>query len=415
MRQRVLFAGGATGGHLYPALALAAALRARGGIEPVFLTEGGEITERILEPEAVVRLRSEPWTGRRPLRAAASARRLGRLLRTERIAAVVALGGRPGIVPGMWARWTRRPLFLLEQNRVLGRANRVLLPLATRIFLSFEDTEPADRLHDRSLRLGCPVRGSFRPLPFPDPGDPPRLLVLGGSQGAGDLNDLAPAALAAARTGREWRVVHISGPGKEKGIEARYRESGLLASVRPFLQDPAEAFGDAHLVIARAGGSTVAELTAVGRGSLLLPYPHHRDRQQFRNAAALVEGGAAEEIPLDPARVAERIDALRAEGASSALRAMGDAARALGRPDAAERIADVIATHLDGDPSRRRDVRGVDATPRAVGDASADPVSVGSPSTAVGAAPSGSGPSGAASSGAASSGMGPRGEGKGER
>jgi len=360
---RILFAGGASGGHLYPGLAVAEELRRRGGVEPIFLTEGDPRTDAILAPHGIRTLRAESLPARRPWRWGAAGGRLARILSRERIEAVVALGGRPGLLPGAWARWQRRPLFLLEQNRVLGRANRLLLPLSTRIFLSFDDTAPERALRHRGLRLGCPVRSAFTPAALPD--GPPRLLVLGGSQGAQDVNDLAPAALAAASSGREWRVIHICGPGKEKGIEEQYRAGGVLATVRAFLQDPSAALRDAALVIARAGGSTIAELTAVGRGSLLLPYPHHRDRHQFRNAEAICERGGAEMVSTDAVELAARLDTLFAD--ASRRSAMAAAARAAGRPAAAARIADVIATHLDCDPVRRRDARGVDSRPHVVG------------------------------------------------
>ena len=338
--RRVLFAGGATGGHLYPALALARALEAIAPIDPVFLVGKSSLSQSILEPERVRQFVLAPLP-RSPLGGMGALRRAMKSLDDERIDAVIALGGRPGVLPGLWARWRRRPIFLLEQNRVLGRANRLLLPCAERIFLSFEDTEPEGRLREQALRLGCPVRESFRPTPLPE--GERLLLVLGGSQGAQAINELVPQALEQAKV--PWRVLHICGAGKESSLEETYRRLGLLATVRPFLQDPSSALSRAALVVARAGGSTIAELTAVGRGSLLLPYPHHKDRQQFRNADALVSRGAAELITDDAAALAARLDAL-AESTKQ-REAMAEAARALGRPNAAARIADVIATHLD--------------------------------------------------------------------
>jgi UDP-N-acetylglucosamine--N-acetylmuramyl-(pentapeptide) pyrophosphoryl-undecaprenol N-acetylglucosamine transferase len=359
VNRRILFAGGASGGHIYPGLALAEDLAHRGEVEALFLSGGDALAESILAPRGIRTLPDPVSAGGAPWRWGLAGRRLARCLDREGIDAVVALGGRPGLLPGAWARWNRRPLFLLEQNRVLGRANRLLLPLSTRIFLSFEDTEPEAPLRHRALRLGCPVRREFSPADA-QAGEP-LLLVLGGSQGALDLNEIAAAAIAATRV-RPLKVIHICGPGKEKGIEERYRAAGVLASVQGFLQDPSGALRQATLVLARAGGSTIAELTAVGRGSLLLPYPHHRDRHQFRNADALVAAGAAELIEGDSASLVARLDALLDEPGRCA--AMARAARSLGRPDAAARIADVIATHLDCDPSRRRDARGRDCSPR---------------------------------------------------
>ena len=338
--RRVLFAGGATGGHLFPALALARALTESASIDPVFLVGESSLARSILEPERVRQL-TLPTPAKSPLAGIGALRRSMKVLDDERIDAVIALGGRPGVIPGLWARWRRRPLFLLEQNRVLGRANRLLLPCAERIFLSFDETEPALRLREQALRLGCPVRSTFRPTPLPE-GDR-ILLVLGGSQGAQAINELVPQALEHANA--PWRIFHVCGAGKEAALEETYRRLGLLATVRPFLQDPSGALSRSALVVARAGGSTIAELTAVGRGSLLLPYPHHKDRHQFHNADALVSRGAAELVPDDATALAARLDAL----AESRVQreAMAEAAGALGRPDAAARIADVIITHLD--------------------------------------------------------------------
>ncbi len=358
MRLKILFVGGATGGHLYPAVALADELRRRGEVDPVFLSVpsargDGErsLVDTILEPAGMRTLCGESLPRGAPLQWPSCLRRVSRVLGSEPIDAVVALGGRPGVIPGLWARWRRKPLFLLEQNRVLGRANRLLLPLAERIFLSFADTFPESRLRDRAVRLGCPVRPSF--VPTPPEGGTPTILVLGGSQGAKDLNELAVAALTASA--HRWRVHHICGPGKESGLVDRYRSAGVLATVRPFLQDPATALRGASLVLARAGGSTIAELTAVGRGSLLLPYPHHRDRHQFMNAEALVEQGAAEVIDLSSEALVHRLDHFFLD--RGARDSMSLAAREIGSPDATDRIADVLATHLDCDPLRRQDAR----------------------------------------------------------
>ncbi len=359
MRLKILFVGGATGGHLYPAVALADELRRRGEVDPIFLSvpsargEGERsLVETILEPAGMRTLCGESLPRGAPLRWPSCLRRVSRVLGSEPIDAVVALGGRPGVIPGLWARWQRKPLFLLEQNRVLGRANRLLLPLAERIFLSFADTAPESKLRSRAVRLGCPVRPSFVPTP-PVEGTP-TILVLGGSQGAKDLNELAVTALTASS--HRWRVHHICGPGKESGLADRYRSAGVLATVRPFLQDPAAALRGASLVLARAGGSTIAELTAVGRGSLLLPYPHHRDRHQFMNAEALVEQGAAEVIDLSSEGLIGRLDHFFLD--REARDALSFAARKIGSPDATSRIADVLATHLDCDPLRRQEAQG---------------------------------------------------------
>ena len=230
MRRRILFVGGETGGHLYPALALAEELAGRGEVDPVFLTSGGPLATRILEPHGVRTVIGEAPSTVRPLAIGTSGRRLVRILDRERIDAVVALGGRPGVIPGLWARWRRRPLFLLEQNRVLGRANRALLPLATRIFLSFDDTSPEERLRDRALRLGCPVRPSFVPSP-PPATDSPVLLVLGGSQGALDINGPAPTVPGGSSTSAV--PTRRKGSPPSTGLRVCLRRFGRSCKIQP--------------------------------------------------------------------------------------------------------------------------------------------------------------------------------------
>lgn len=352
-RTEVLFVGGPSGGHIYPAIALAEELARLTGLRPRFLYGSRPIERSIIATSGfdATEVPALEVTSARSLRVAH--RFLSRELDWSRVAAVIATGGRAALLPAWVARRRRRPIFALEQNRVVGRAQRWLLRAATRLFLSFDDTSGPRRLDRVSLRLGCPVRSSFRPTPLP--GGEPTLLVLGGSQGSRAINQLVVDTLRHPEwrpSWDGWRVVHLTGHGKSESehdatrLEAVYREAGVEAEVMEYCADPATLLARCHLVLARAGGSTIAEMSAIGRGGLFVPYPHHRDRQQFLNAEALVEVGAADVLPEDPAAFARAL----ADRDRSVLERMARAARSIGRPEAATRIAEVIATHLERFP-----------------------------------------------------------------
>ena len=344
MSAAVLFAGSGTGGHLYPGLAVAEVLARECALEPHFLCGDRPVELHILEHGGFPR---HPLPAPRAL--GVHLRALRRLLAELRPAAVVGLGGGASVPAAMLAALGGRPLFLLEQNRVLGRANRWLLRAARRVFLSYPDTRGPRLLRHRAVATGCPVRAGFRPEPIPGDG-PPAVLVLGGSLGAAAINDLVVATLPALSGLRgKVRFVHLRGHGKGTSLTDAYREHGFPDTcVHEYLDDPAQALREASLVIARSGGSTCAELAAVGRAALLLPYPHHRDRQQFHNAAALVDAGAASVLDGDPGQLADRLRELAADRLR--LAAMGQAARALAPEPAAPIIAHAIATHLECAP-----------------------------------------------------------------
>ncbi len=345
----ILFAGGGTGGHLYPGLALAEALRAASGLEPHFLTGDRPVARRILERSGFGAHYHPAWSRGGLRRWFDASRSVLRIFRELEPVAVVGLGGGESVLPVVRALAGWRPLFLIEQNRALGRANRLLAGRARRVFLAHDDTPLRRGVRRRALRLGCPVRGGFRPMPFPE--GLPSILVLGGSQGSDAINRLVEKALPAIAPWRErFRITHLAGADETAAQLARsYERHGIAADVRGFLDDPAPVLAAASLVVSRAGGSTCAELEAVGRGALLLPYPHHRDRHQFRNAEALVEAGGARVVSEDPVAFAAHLQELLEH--PTRLCALARAARARGRPDAALRIAEVISTHLERAPA----------------------------------------------------------------
>ncbi len=340
----VLFVGAHSGGHLYPAISIARALE-KLGVRSVFAGVGREIERDILGAEGF------PLHTVRDLRSPGAIpgawSSVGRLFAELDPAAVVGTGGAAALCPGIRAALSRRPLFLLEPNRILGRANRWLLRAATRIFLSFSDTRGPRTLRRRSLNYGCPVRPEFEPSALPEHGP---VLVLGGSQGSSDLNALVVEAVAHLdRSHVRLTVRHVAGPGHAAELGRRYQELGVEAEVVEYEADVADAIARSVLVVARSGGSTVSEVSAVGRGALYLPYPHHKDRQQFLNAEAPAVSGAAHVISRDPAALSRMLSDVLAD--RDRLERMADASIRRGRPSAARDIARVIATHIEALPT----------------------------------------------------------------
>lgn len=342
--KRILLSGGGTGGHLFPGIALAKALTELKVGYPLFLDHGKPMEQRVLKDAGIERVRA-PWGGGGG-RMAALARVLPALglLKRERIDAVVALGAQPGFAPGMAALVHRRPLFVLEQNRVIGLANRFLTRGARKVFLSCPLERSSRLLRSRSAVLGCPVRTGFRPTELPRT-TKPELLIFGGSQGSSDVNEAVLAAAGHFHQPDCFRVHHICGPGNESGIAETWREAGVEARVSPFLDDPAAALICSSLVLGRSGGSTIAELSAVGRPALLWPYPHHHDQHQLKNARFLEQNGAALVVDQeDPREIAVLIENLVRDVRK--LEEMARCSRELGHPDAAYRIAEMIGVHL---------------------------------------------------------------------
>ena len=259
-----------------------------------------------------------------------------------RPALVLGMGGFVSAPGGVAAWLLRRPLLIHEQNAIPGLANRVLARLATGIMESFTDTF-ARRGKGWLRTTGNPVRAAVSTLPppaerFADRGPALRVLVLGGSQGAEALNRSVPPA--AARVAQPLRIRHQAGDGHAGATRERYRAAGVDAAVTAFVDDVAEAYGWADIVVCRAGASTVAELSATGVGSILVPYPWAADDHQSANARFLERRGAAYVVPED-GDIAPRLATLLGElGADRGRRlAMAEAARRSGRRDAAERVA----------------------------------------------------------------------------
>jgi UDP-N-acetylglucosamine--N-acetylmuramyl-(pentapeptide) pyrophosphoryl-undecaprenol N-acetylglucosamine transferase len=352
----VLAAGG-TGGHLFPAEALAARLLADGGT--VYLTTDGRtdsFSERL--PGVTVHQVRAGRLGRGPLRAAVGiadiavgivqARRLLRQLRPD---AVVGFGGYASVPTMLAAAQLGLPTVIHEQNAVLGRANRMLAPWARSIGTGFSETiglRPQDR--GRAIHTGNPVRPAILALsavPYvaPSPDDAIELLVFGGSQGASVFAELVPAALALLPRGlrTRLRLSQQARPEDRAAVVERLESLGNTAEVKSFFTDMPQRLARAHLVICRSGASTIAELAIAGRPALLVPYPHAMDDHQSANARAFAAGGGGWVLPqadLSAATLAERLAALFQDAAT--LQQAAAAARAFSRDDAADRLASVM-------------------------------------------------------------------------
>ncbi|MFN3843599.1 MAG: undecaprenyldiphospho-muramoylpentapeptide beta-N-acetylglucosaminyltransferase [Rehaibacterium terrae] len=345
----VILAGG-TGGHIFPGLAVAQALRERavpvlwvgahGGMETRLVPAAGFAIETIaigaLRGKGMLTLLLAPL---RVLRAVAQA---WSLLRRHRPRAVISFGGFVAGPGGLAAWLQRRPLLVHEQNRAPGLTNRVLARIAQRVLCGFPDSFSGIDTET----VGNPVRAEIAVVPppaqrFAGREGALRLLVLGGSQGARALNVALPKALAALRHQLEVQVRHQCGQALHAEAERAYAEAGVAASVEPFIDDMAEAYGWADLVVCRAGALTLAELCAAGVGSVLVPFPQAVDDHQTRNAEYLVERGAARLVPQAD-DLAERLTANLREllADRAALLAMAQAARALAMPEAAQRVAE---------------------------------------------------------------------------
>lgn len=346
----ILIMAGGTGGHVFPALAVAEELRSAGHPVVWLGTQAG-LEARVVPaaglPMAWVRVRGLRGKGllrvlTAPFMLAGALLQAGSVLHRLRPRAVLGMGGFVTGPGGFMAWLLRRPLLIHEQNSVAGLTNRLLAPLATRVMEAFPGSLPV-RL--QPLHTGNPVRGAIiRVAPpaerFAGREGPMRLLVLGGSLGAQALNDSLPQALARIDTARRPRVRHQTGTRNLDAAREAYARAGVEAEIVPFIEDMAEAYAWADLVVCRAGALTIAELTAVGVAAILVPYPHAVDDHQTGNARYLVEAGAALLIPqpeLEAAALAEVIEDF-ARDPERRLR-MAAAARDLARPEAARVVA----------------------------------------------------------------------------
>lgn len=360
----IMLAAGGTGGHLFPAFALAEELKRRNVIVDLMTDMrgdryGGGFPARDIYqvPSATLASRSPGDIAKTMLTLARGTKAAFSVLGRVKPAAVVGFGGYPTYPPLVAARLRGIPTAIHEQNAVLGRANKLLAKRVTAIATSFERTKFLDgALLQKVTLTGNPVRqavmeAAARPYEAPAVDGIIRILIFGGSQGARFFSDTVPLALFALpdpiRT--RLRVVQQARGEDLERVQDAYLEANISAEVAPFFADLPERMAAAHLVIGRAGASTVAELTVMGRPSILVPLPHALDNDQLNNARRLAEAGGAwciEQRHLSPERLADELEKLLP--APDTLAAAARAAKTAGRPDAVRNLADFTLALAEG-------------------------------------------------------------------
>ncbi|WP_367718573.1 undecaprenyldiphospho-muramoylpentapeptide beta-N-acetylglucosaminyltransferase [Nitratireductor sp. GISD-1A_MAKvit] len=361
----VLLAAGGTGGHLFPAEALSHALRVRGWQVHLatdrraarFASAFSETDTHIVESATFgsknpIALLKSAWTIWRGVKQASV------LLQRLKPAAVVGFGGYPTLPPLYAASRRGIPALLHEQNAVMGRANRALAGRVQAIAGGFLPDEGP--LADKIVATGNPVRPAVveaagQPYRKAGAREPFRLLVFGGSQGAQFFSEALPQAIAGLSDELRGRLVvtQQARPEDEAKVRAAYAALGVEAEIATFFTDMARRIAESHLVISRSGASTVSEIAAIGRPAFLVPYPHALDHDQAANAAALERAGGAElhaQSTLSVERLVELIEGAMCD--PERLAGMAEAARGVGRPDAAELLADLVEAIASGQSAK---------------------------------------------------------------
>jgi UDP-N-acetylglucosamine--N-acetylmuramyl-(pentapeptide) pyrophosphoryl-undecaprenol N-acetylglucosamine transferase len=347
MSTLMVMAGG-TGGHVYPAMAVADELHARGWKITWLATEGG-MENRLIAGKpydvAVIRMRGVRGKGllrklAAPFQVLLACLQSLKALRQCQPNVVLGMGGFAAFPGGLVAWMTGRPLVIHEQNSIAGLTNRALSRIARKVLAAFPSA-----FGDRATLVGNPVRADIAGVVEPAQrlngrSGPLRLLVVGGSLGAQALNETVPQALAMIPEAERPQVIHQAGEKHLAQLQANYQQAGVQAETRAFIADMAAMYDWADLVICRAGALTIAELAAAGVASVLVPFPHAVDDHQTHNARYLSEQGAAWLIPqseLSKTRLAQLIqDVTRTQ-----LLDMACKARALGKPQATATVADI--------------------------------------------------------------------------
>lgn len=346
---KALVMAGGTGGHVFPALAVAEELSARAisvewlgtarGIEAKLVPAANIVLHTIdvtgLRGKGVGKLLTAPFLLLKALWQAIG------VVRQQKPDIVLGFGGFASGPGGLAAYLLRKPLVIHEQNAVAGTTNRLLARMASRVLSAFP------QVFVTAEQVGNPVRKEIpaayvEPFGANDSGRPLRLLVLGGSLGAQAINTLVPDALALMASPNTIEVRHQAGAAHAEVSADHYKKLGLKAEISPFINDMAEAYAWSDLVICRAGALTVAELTAAGRASVLIPFPHAIDDHQTKNGEWLVANGAAELYPqssLSPVKMQEIIETFMND--RNRLKLMGANAHDLALPDAAQQVADI--------------------------------------------------------------------------
>jgi len=361
MNRPVVITAGGTGGHMFPALALASELERRGRTVALACDERGA---RYL-PEGV-----EAFKVRASSPSGSITKRMSGLinlglgfvqswwwLKRQNPIAVAAFGSYASVPVGVAAGLLRLPILVHEQNAVLGRANRMIAKRASGLALTFAETEHADMLpEDRHMMTGNPVRPEIRQhmgeaYRLPAEGEPLEILVIGGSQGARALSDVVPAALDRL-SGRERSLIRLTQqcrPEDLERVELAYKALGFEAELKSFFDDLPARLAKAHLVISRSGASSISEMLVLGKPSILIPLPYSLEGDQLANAKVVEAAGGAwllEEAMLTGELLADKIR--RVLEKPEILSEAAGKARALARPDAGEALADALERIIPG-------------------------------------------------------------------
>ncbi|MCJ7593329.1 MAG: undecaprenyldiphospho-muramoylpentapeptide beta-N-acetylglucosaminyltransferase [Desulfobacterales bacterium] len=348
-------AGGGTGGHLFPGVAAAREMvKRKEGVEILFVTGRKAIESEILRRNGFLQtpIMVEGIKGRGWKKAAVVLLRLPwsmlqsfMIIRRFSPQLVLGMGGYSAGPVCVAAKMMGIPSAIHEQNSFPGLTNRLLCRIVDRVFISFEESR--EHFPGGTIVLtGNPVREELlaaRERPFEEE-KKFTILIMGGSQGARAINEAFLEALGVLRDrGRDPMVIHQTGRGDHSQVLENYRKRGFEGRVVPFIEDMVSAYREADMVISRAGATTVSELAALGKPSILIPYPHAANRHQETNALILVRAGGAEMI-LQQDLSGEALAALlmRYMEDRAALKKMGESARAVGRPDAVRIIADML-------------------------------------------------------------------------
>jgi UDP-N-acetylglucosamine--N-acetylmuramyl-(pentapeptide) pyrophosphoryl-undecaprenol N-acetylglucosamine transferase len=363
----VILAAGGTGGHLFPAEALAVALKARGVTVDLATDERAERYGKDFPARQTHIIPSATYRGGDPLSLVRTFGTLGLgfakawlLMGRVRPVAVVGFGGYPTLPPLMSAARRKIPTIIHDANAVMGRANKMLATRATAIATSFDGVVDG-ALAAKATRTGNPVRPAViaaASIPYPsyDTTQPLRLTVTGGSQGARVMSDVVPAAIETLDAALRARlhVVQQARPEDRARVADIYARLGVQAEVQPFFADLPRRIAESHLVVSRSGASTVAELGAIGRPAILCPLPHALDQDQLANANVLSRAGGAFVMTQDqftPDKLGAEIAMLA--GKPEQLAAMAAGARSAGALDAAERLADLVLRVANVVPAAR--------------------------------------------------------------
>lgn len=357
MSSRILLAAGGTGGHLFPAEALAGALLGRGFSVDLVTDERATGFSGKLANVPVHRIASGGIAGkglavraRNYARLALGVLQARSLLKRLKPAVAVGFGGYPSVPPILAAQWGRIRTVVHEQNAVAGRANRMLMKRANRVALSFEKVRHTEQLSaEKKIVTGNPVRAAVSEIAAyaaPSAEGPVNLLVFGGSQGARVFGRVTPPAIALLPEALRRRLKLVQQVRREdvEDVTKAYREMGLDAELNPFFKDMPSRYEWAHLVVCRSGASSVAEIEASGRPALMIPLPNAIDDHQRANARLLSEkaaGWVLDEDDCSPQSLAQRLTAILSD--RDGLQQAAENARRLARTDAAERLADVVA------------------------------------------------------------------------